>query len=78
MQFSMAVSQSLKGMVKYLGGDTMNSGRRFGVFLIVLGLFLVVDRMFPILSRISAAFFPWPFLLIGLGILLLYKKSKRN
>jgi hypothetical protein len=70
-------SQSAEGMVKYIGGDIVTSGRRFGLLMVVLGIFLILDRIFPFVSQLTNALFPWPFILILFGLILLMK-NRRN
>lgn len=56
----------------------MDSRSRFGLVLVLIGIYWLMGRFFPILSRLTNSLFPWPFLMIVVGILLLFKKSNRN
>jgi len=56
----------------------MDARSRFGLVLVMIGIYWLTSRFFPILTRLTNALFPWPFLFIVIGILLLFKKSNRN
>lgn len=56
----------------------MDARSRFGLVLVLIGIYWLVGRFFPILTQLTNALFPWPFLLIVIGILLLFRKSNRN